>query len=175
MSDPTVVQTEESLPDEPNNLRVVGSTTTILKIAWDPPEKIVSLIKYYNIYKDDQLIDQTNDITYMLTGLQPDSCYEISVCAIGTKGIGTKSTIRASTVCLGDTLPEKPTFGLIGKREILVRWLPPQLILGKLNRYDLNMNEKCVYSGIALEYQVTMLKPDTEYRFEVFIKLIINK
>lgn len=174
MSDPTIVQTEESLPDEPNNLRVVGSTTTILKIAWDPPEKIVSLIKCYNIYKDDQLIDQTSDITYMLNGLQPDSSYEISVCAIGTKGKGAKSTIRASTVSLGDTLPEKPTFGLIGKREILVRWQPPQLILGKLNRYDLNMNEKCVFSGIALEYQVTMLKPDTEYKFEVFISNIIN-
>jgi hypothetical protein len=29
------------------------------------------------------------------------------------------------------------------------------------------MNGKCVYSGICQEYQVSMLKPDTEYKFEV--------
>ena len=29
------------------------------------------------------------------------------------------------------------------------------------------MNGKCVYSGISLECQVGMLRPDTEYKFEV--------
>jgi hypothetical protein len=63
-------------------------------------------------------------------------------------------------------MPEKPTFGLVGRKEILVRWSPPKVIT-KLNRYELIMNGKCIYSGISQEFQVIMLKPDTEYKFEV--------
>lgn len=37
------------------------------------------------------------------------------------------------------------------------------------------MNGKCVYSGVALEHQVTMLKPDTDYKFEVIYILKIIK
>lgn len=80
--------------------------------------------------------------------------------------------MRANTCSLGDILPEKPTFGMIGRREILVRWLPPQVVSGKLTRYELFMNSKCVYSGIMQEFQVVMLKPDNEYKFEVsFLKI----
>ena len=167
MSEPVVVQTEDSLPNPPSNLRILGSTTTIIKIAWDPPDKQTSFIKSYCVYKNDDYLDQTYDNSYILSGLQPDSTYDISVCAVSTKGKGERSQIKANTCSLGDTIPEKPLFGLIGKREILVKWQSPQLIIGKLTRYELKMNENSVYSGVDLEYQVTMLKPDTEYKFEV--------
>ena len=36
------------------------------------------------------------------------------------------------------------------------------------------MNSKCIYSGISLEYQIGMLKPDTEYKFEVIYYLQIK-
>jgi len=42
-------------------------------------------------------------------------------------------------------------------------------VLSKLNRYELIMNGKCIYSGINQEFQVIMLKPDTEYKFEVCV------
>ena len=166
-SDMVEVTTEESTPTEPTNLRVAGATTALIKIQWDPPTSMNGVCKGYFVYKDNILMDQTFDMSYIFTTLQPATKYEIQVFASTAKGKGDKAVLTVSTCGLGDTLPEKPTFGLIGRKELLVRWQPPQVITGKLNRYDLNMNGKCVYSGLANEFQVCLLKPDTEYKFEV--------
>lgn len=167
LSDTVTVRTEESFPTEPLNLKVIGATTTLIKIAWDPPDKMNGVFKGYYVFNGENVVEQTNEQTCILNGLQAGTGYDVFVCASTNKGKGEKAMIRASTCHLGDILPEKPVFGLIGRREILIRWQPPQVITGKLNRYDLNMNGKCIYSGVALEYQVGMLKPDTEYKFEV--------
>ena len=124
-------------------------------------------LRGYFVYKDNTLIEQTNELSYIFSGLQPCTTYDVHVCASTSKGKGEKAIIKASTCNMGDILPERPTFGMIGRREILVRWQPPQVITGKLNRYELFLNGKCVYSGIAQEFQVGMLRPDTEYKFEV--------
>lgn len=167
VTDPVLATTDEWVPTEPLNLKVAGSTSTLLKITWDPPDKLNGLMKGYYVYNGATLVEQTYDLMSIVTGLQPSSSYEISVCASTSKGKGARASVRASTTDLGDVLPEKPYFGLIGKREILIRWQAPQVITGKLNRYELLMNGKTIYSGISCEYQVTMLKPDTEYRFEI--------
>jgi hypothetical protein len=166
-SDSVRVQTLESRPSAPVNLRTLAATTTQLKLGWDAPEKTNGNLKGYFIYKDEDPLDFTNIESFILTGLQPSSTYEISVCASNSEGKGEKATIRCSTCSLGDVTPDRPNFGLIGTREVLVRWQPPEVVTGKLTRYELSMNGKCIYSGVALEHQVTMLKPDTEYRFEV--------
>ncbi len=167
-SDTIEVTTHEGFPGEPRNLRIAGATTSLIKIQWDPPEKMNGALKGYFIYKDNVLLEQTNETSYILTGLQPITKYDVHVCASTSMGKGPKSFLATSTCDLGDTLPEKPTFTQIGRKELLVKWQPPQVITGKLNRYELIMNSKCVYSGLANEYQVCLLKPDTEYSFEVF-------
>lgn len=170
-SNQITVRTEEALPSEPENLKSTGSTTNIIRITWDPPSKPNGQIKSYFVYNGEVLVEQTSDLSSTITGLQPESSYEIFVCASNNRGKGEKAYLKASTCGLGDVLPEKPSFGMIGKREILVRWQAPQVISGKLTRYDLNMSskyeKKCIYSGITTEYHVTMLRPDNEYKFEV--------
>lgn len=166
-SDEVIVRTDESIPSEPENLRITGATTNIIRIVWDPPKQPNGAIKSYFVYNGETLVDQTADLTTTITGLQADSSYDIYICATTSKGKGEKAYLRANTCNLGDILPEKPSFGMVGRREILVRWLPPQVISGKLTRYELFMNSKCVYSGIMQEFQVVMLKPDNEYKFEV--------
>lgn len=168
MSESLRVQTLESAPTMPMNLKLLAATITQLKIAWDAPEKLNGILKSYCVYNGEELVDHTNDHVYILSGLQPSTTYEISVCACNSAAKGEKSTISCVTGDLGDVTPEKPVFGMIGTREILVRWQPSQTNTSKVNRYELLMNGKCIYSGIYLEYQVTMLKPDTEYKFEVY-------
>lgn len=168
LSDPVFVQTEESTPSEPTNLKAAGATTNLIKITWDEPEKMNGLPKGYFVFNGEKMVEQTNESMSILNGLQPDTSYDISVCASTNKGKGEKAAIKANTCSMGDITPDKPYFGLVGRREILVRWQPPQVITGKLNRYELNLNSKCIYSGVSLEFQATMLKPDTEYKFEVY-------
>ncbi|CAF0722557.1 unnamed protein product [Brachionus calyciflorus] len=167
LSEEILVRTEESVPSEPLNLKISGATTNMIRVTWGPPQKPNGILKSYFVYKDENLIEQTNDLSSTITGLQPDNAYDIYICASTCKGKGDKAYLRASTCGLGDVIPEKPTFGMIGRREILVRWQPPPVVSGKLTRYELLINSKCVYSGIMQEYQVIMLKPDTEYKFEV--------
>lgn len=68
---------------------------------------------------------------------------------------------------VGDSVPPPPIFTVVGRRELHIKWQPPEVIPGRLNRYDLFCNERCIYSGIDQEYHATMLKPDTEYTIEV--------
>jgi hypothetical protein len=161
------ITTDEGLPTEPLNLRCAGATTTLIKLMWDPPEFINGIFRGYYIYNGKTLVDQTNDLMCVITGLTPKTSYEFHICASTSKGKGKVTSVKASTLELGDIIPDRPTFGPIGRREILVKWTHPQVLAGKLNRYDLLMNGKCIYSGMALEYQVSLLKPETEYKFEV--------
>lgn len=43
------------------------------------------------------------------------------------------------------------------------------MIAGRLTRYELFCNGKCIYAGTDQEYRVTMLKADTEYSMEVIV------
>jgi hypothetical protein len=48
-----------------------------------------------------------------------------------------------------------------------IRWHPPALIAGRLTRYELFCNRRCVYAGTEQEWHMVLLKPDTEYTIEV--------
>lgn len=69
----------------------------------------------------------------------------------------------------GDCLPPPPTFSVIGRREIHIKWQAPEVICGRLTRYELLSNGRCIYSGTDQEYHATMLKSDTEYTMEVIV------
>jgi hypothetical protein len=60
-------------------------------------------------------------------------------------------------------------FSVIGRREIHIKWQPPDVISGRLTRYELFCNGRCIYSGTDQEYHATMLKSDTEYSMEVIV------
>jgi hypothetical protein len=67
----------------------------------------------------------------------------------------------------GDFIPAPPTFSVIGRREFHIKWQPPEVICGRLSRYELLCDGRCIYSGTDQEYHATMLKPDREYTIVV--------
>ena len=50
MSDPLVAHTLETVPSEPVNFRVIGSTTNLIRVAWEPPDKLNGNLKNYFVY-----------------------------------------------------------------------------------------------------------------------------
>ena len=50
LSDVVTVTTEEAAPGPPESVRVIGATTTQLKIAWDPPLRCNGALKGYYVY-----------------------------------------------------------------------------------------------------------------------------
>jgi hypothetical protein len=69
----------------------------------------------------------------------------------------------------GVSIPAPPTFSVIGRREFHIKWQSPEVICGRLSRYELLCNGRCIYSGTDQEYHVTMLKPDREYTVIVIV------
>ena len=79
MSESTEEITDESVPSEPTNLRVSGFTATVVKITWDPPSEMNGIFKSYFIFKDNALIEQTTDSTFIFGGLHSGGTYELQV------------------------------------------------------------------------------------------------
>ncbi len=70
-------------------------------------------------------------------------------------------------IILGDSFPAPPTFSVIGRRELHIKWQPPEVICGRLSRYELLCDGRCIYSGTDQEYHATMLKSNREYTIMV--------
>jgi hypothetical protein len=85
------------------------------------------------------------------------------------RGKGPCASIIVKTDSAGDSLPPPPTFSVIGRRELHVKWQPPEFISGRLSRYELICNGRCIYSGTDQEHHATMLKSDKEYTISVIV------
>ena len=118
MSEPVQVLTLEIPPSEPSNFRVLGASTTLVRVAWDPPEKQNGILKNYFIYNGDTFVEQTSELTSTITGLQSATGYDLFVCASNNAGKSEKASLRAVTCDIGDTLPDKPWFAMVNKREV---------------------------------------------------------
>ena len=66
-----------------------------------------------------------------------------------------------------DHWPSKPRVNVVGRNELHITWEAPSVPMGRINRYDLSMNGKGVYSGLERSCTMIRLIPDTEYTFVV--------
>ncbi|XP_078604221.1 uncharacterized protein LOC144877980 isoform X4 [Branchiostoma floridae x Branchiostoma japonicum] len=166
-SDPVIVRTEESIPGEPTGLRVINATTTQLKVCWSQPLRPNGVIKGYAVYQGKTQTESTQELSSIISGLQPQTTYDIHVCAITNKGKGPRSSVKGRTEDLGAHAPEKPSLTVQGRHEVFATWDLPEVLLGRLTKFELHVNGKIVYSGTDRSFKVTRLKPDTDYSVTV--------
>ncbi|XP_052789391.1 uncharacterized protein LOC128223937 isoform X3 [Mya arenaria] len=166
-SDIVAALTEEDVPGPPQSVRILGTTITQLKVGWDPPAEINGALKGYYVFLDDKEVQHTTDTSVILTGLTANTSYELEVCAATSKGRGDRAGIIGTTAEMGAHAPSKPHVNVVGRNELYISWGPPEVPLGRLNRYDVIMNDKIIYSGNDLNYPVRRLVPDTEYSFVI--------
>uniref|UniRef100_A0A8C1JSB4 Receptor-type tyrosine-protein phosphatase F n=1 Tax=Cyprinus carpio TaxID=7962 RepID=A0A8C1JSB4_CYPCA len=157
------ISTPEDVPSSyPQNLRVVGLTTTTTKLAWDPPplpERNGKIIRYVVVYRDiNSHQNQTNgtvETQMTIQGLQPDTTYDIRVRAFTGKGGGPISPKFTKN------------FGVkaVMKTSVLLTWEVPET-------YKSQVPFKILYNQQSVEVQgdlkrklITRLQPDTDYSF----------
>lgn len=101
------IMTPEDVPSGfPQNLHVVGLTTSTTELAWDPPvlaEQNGHITSYTVVYHDinsqQELQNTTADTRLSLSGLKPDTTYDIKVRAHTSKGAGPLSpSIQSRTM-----------------------------------------------------------------------------
>ncbi|CAF3077821.1 unnamed protein product [Rotaria sp. Silwood2] len=169
-SDPTIFQTDDELPPPVINLRVVRTSTIAIRIAWEPPDlSACNSFKGYQTYLNNVEYEFTDECEITVNSLTANTTYKIDVCAVTMKGKGSCTSIYVKTDCTGDSVPAPPTFPVIGRRELHIKWQTPEIIYGRLFRYEIICNGRCIYSGMDQEYHATKLKPDTEYSIEVHV------
>ncbi|CAF2125401.1 unnamed protein product [Rotaria magnacalcarata] len=169
-SDPVVFHTDEELPPPVNNLHVVRRTMTAARIGWEQPDlSACNSFKGYQVYLNNVEHDFTPECGSTISSLTASTGYQVDVCAVSNKGKGPRVTIHLLTASAGDVNPAPPTFSIVGRRELHIKWQPPDVISGRFTRYELFCNGRCIYSGVEQEYHAIVLKPDTEYSMEVMV------
>ncbi|CAF1539036.1 unnamed protein product, partial [Rotaria sordida] len=88
----------------------------------------------------------TNECGITISSLSASTTYRIDVCVISNKGKGPRVTINVVTASAGDSNPAPPTFSIVGRREIHIKWQPPEVLSGRFSRYELLCNKRCIYS-----------------------------
>eukprot|EP00112_Aurelia_sp_Birch-Aquarium-sp1_P016609 Seg378.26 transcript_id=Seg378.26/GoldUCD/mRNA.D3Y31 product=Usherin protein_id=Seg378.26/GoldUCD/D3Y31 len=158
----------ESVPSAPQNARVLGRTTTQMKIGWDPPESPNGIVKGFQIYQPGKAgFTETKDLSHIFINLIPSTEYTFEIYALTSVGKGDKADLVCATVDLREHAPPKPTLHALGRNEILVQWNPPEEPLGRINYYEVKMDDEVIYTGIDRTCTSRRLLPNTEYIFTV--------
>ncbi|XP_008276382.1 protein tyrosine phosphatase receptor type Fa isoform X8 [Stegastes partitus] len=173
------ISTPEDIPSSyPQNLSVVGLTATSTKLAWDPPplaERNGKIVKYVVVYRDINSQHNNTNITtetqMTVSGLQPDTTYDIRVQAFTSKGGGPISpSIQSRT--MSTSMPDLPSvftknFGVkaVMKTSVLLTWEVPETYKSQVPLKILYNQQSVEVQGNLKRKLITQLQPDTDYSF----------
>ncbi|XP_048457494.1 protein tyrosine phosphatase receptor type Fa [Rhincodon typus] len=166
--------TPEDVPSGfPQNLHVVGLTTSTTELSWDPPvmaERNGKVILYTVLFRDinsqKDLTNTTNETQITLSSLKPDTTYDIRVRAHTSKGHGPYSpSIQSRTMPVDQVFAKNFRVKAVMKTSVLLSWEVPET-------YKPGVSFKILYNGQSIEVDgqsmrklITKLQPDTEYSF----------
>lgn len=94
MSECGKARTLESTPGPPINLKLLASTTSQIKIGWEPPANPNGILTSYHVYCNDIPMEQTYELQALIVGLQSATSFDISVCASTCIGIEANKFLR---------------------------------------------------------------------------------
>ncbi|KAJ7416494.1 hypothetical protein WISP_70798 [Willisornis vidua] len=173
---------EISVPEEvpsgfPQNLHSESSTSTSVQLTWQMPllaERNGIITKYTLLYRDINVAYQPvelpvvpADTTMTLSGLKPDTTYDVKVRAHTSKGPGPYSpSVQFRTLPVDQAVFAK-NFHVkaVMKTSVLLSWEIPENYNSALPFKILYDDGKMEVDGRATQKLITNLKPETSYSF----------
>ncbi|XP_037980726.1 receptor-type tyrosine-protein phosphatase delta isoform X28 [Motacilla alba alba] len=173
---------EISVPEEvpsgfPQNLHSESSTSTSVQLTWQMPllaERNGIITKYTILYRDINVAYQPvelpvvpADTTMTLSGLKPDTTYDVKVRAHTSKGPGPYSpSVQFRTLPVDQAVFAK-NFHVkaVMKTSVLLSWEIPENYNSALPFKILYDDGKMEVDGRATQKLITNLKPETLYSF----------
>ncbi|XP_044882573.1 receptor-type tyrosine-protein phosphatase F isoform X6 [Mauremys mutica] len=168
------ITTTEDVPSGfPQNLRVVGLTTSTTEVAWDPPvlaERNGRITNYTVMYRDinsqQELTNVTRETSIMLTNLRPDTTYDIKVRACNSKGAGPLSpSIQSRTMPVEQVFAKNFRVNAVMKTSVLLSWEVPDSYKSAVPFKILYNSQSVEVDGHSMRKLISDLQPDTEYSF----------
>ncbi|XP_019357006.1 PREDICTED: receptor-type tyrosine-protein phosphatase F isoform X8 [Gavialis gangeticus] len=168
------ITTTEDVPSGfPQNLRVVGLTTSTTEVAWDPPvlaERNGRIVSYTVVYRDinsqQDLTNVTRNTNITLTNLKPDTTYDIKVRARTSKGPGPLSpSIQSRTMPVDQVFAKNFRVNAAMKTSVLLSWEVPDSYKSSVPFKILYNSQSVEVDGHSMKKLISDLQPDTEYSF----------
>ncbi|XP_066181143.1 receptor-type tyrosine-protein phosphatase F isoform X6 [Sylvia atricapilla] len=168
------ITTAEDVPSGfPQNLRVVGLTTSTTEVAWDPPvlaERNGKIVNYTVVYRDinsqQDLVNITKDTSITLTNLKPDTTYDIKVRARTSKGAGPLSpSIQSRTMPVEQVFAKNFRVNAVMKTSVLLSWEVPDSYKSAVPFKILYNSQSVEVDGHSMKKLISDLQPDTDYSF----------
>ncbi|XP_065640701.1 uncharacterized protein LOC105849225 isoform X3 [Hydra vulgaris] len=168
LSEVVFIDTPESVPSAPTKFCVLFSTTSKLKLSWDEPlEKNGVIIGYELSVEGKPISIFLKTKSYIMTHLQSSTQYNFEIRALTSEGKGLAAYLTGTTNTLDYFAPSPPQLHVHGKTEIFIEWDPPKNLLGRLNYYELRMDNMVIYRGIERCFTAQALQPTKVYSFTV--------
>nr|XP_020649839.1 receptor-type tyrosine-protein phosphatase S isoform X4 [Pogona vitticeps] len=175
-SSPVIVRTDEDVPSAPpRKVEVEVLNSTAIQVFWRSPvqNRQHGQIRGYQVHyvrmengeanglpqiKDVMLADaqwetdDTAEYEMVISGLQPETAYSITVAAYTMKGDGARS--KPKLVVTKGAVPGKPILSVHPTQEntLLVKWEPPLNAEGQLLGYRLQFGRKDISPLATLEF-----------------------
>uniref|UniRef100_A0A8C3BTJ2 Receptor-type tyrosine-protein phosphatase F n=1 Tax=Cairina moschata TaxID=8855 RepID=A0A8C3BTJ2_CAIMO len=168
------ITTAEDVPSGfPQNLRVVGLTTSTTEVAWDPPvlaERNGKIVNYTVVYRDinsqQDVVNITKDTSITLTNLKPDTTYDIKVRARTNKGVGPLSpSIQSRTMPVEQVFAKNFRVNAVMKTSVLLSWEVPDSYKSAVPFKILYNSQSVEVDGHSMKKLISDLQPDTDYSF----------
>ncbi|XP_031756793.1 receptor-type tyrosine-protein phosphatase F isoform X13 [Xenopus tropicalis] len=168
------ISTAEDFPSGfPQNLQVVGLTTSTTEVSWEPPvlsERNGKITNYTVVYRDinsqQDLTNVTRDTHITLVNLKPDTTYDIKVRARTNKGAGPLSpSIQSRTMPVDQVFAKNFRVNAVTKTSVLLSWELPDSYKSAVPFKIFYNNQHVEVDGHSMRKLISNLKPDTEYSF----------
>ncbi|XP_070601153.1 receptor-type tyrosine-protein phosphatase F isoform X2 [Erythrolamprus reginae] len=169
---------EISTPEEPpsgfpQNLEVVGLTTSTTKVTWNPPllaERNGKITNYTVVYRDinsqQNLTNVTKEQGITLTNLKSDTTYDIKVRAHTSKGAGPLSpSIQSRTMPMEQVFAKNFRVSAVMKTSVLLSWEVPDSYKSAVPFKILYNGQTVEVDGHSMKKLINDLQPDTNYSF----------
>lgn len=162
------IVTPESVPSAPQCLRVLAKSTSQIKIMWEPPETSNGVLKGYQVVVRGKTFSlEIHENYFILSSLPADTEYTFQVFALTSKGRGEPAILTTATDDLASHAPPKPVVQVLGRHELLITWESPPKPLGRINSFEVRVDNVVIYSGVEKSCTAKSLKPSTEYTVTV--------
>jgi chitodextrinase/alpha-tubulin suppressor-like RCC1 family protein/flagellar hook assembly protein FlgD len=166
----TATTTDSVPPTVPLSLSAAEITATSFLLKWNVSTDVGSGVAKYEVYQDGELIGETVNLEFSVTGLVEITEYAYSVVAYDVVGNKSDNSAELNVKTKDGTAPTAPTdvtAGNIGTGSFKLSWSPSMDNVGVKN-YEVYKDGVLIYIVIlGQQYLVPGLQPDTSYSFTI--------
>ncbi|MCL6528289.1 MAG: fibronectin type III domain-containing protein, partial [Thermaceae bacterium] len=147
-------------PPQPPSVTLASVSTTTATLSWSA----VSGATGYNVVDGSgTVIASTTNLSYQITGLQPNTSYRYGVQSVGASGTSAASYVSFTTAAPPPPPPPQGLTASAGWNSVSLSWQP----VSGATSYVVSRNGQQIATVTSTSYVDTPVSPDTGYSYAV--------